>query len=277
MSNHGADAHEVRTPIAGLKEWSAFVQKNPWVHDAAFISQLVANVAAHGVSSHFHGGPHPVAITGQNYRETIVAHGLSSRTRAVLDEIVEIVGGDLSKRILMLEAITPFALAVRGRFPYALAVEYLPTPADQEKFFPVPHCDILKTDFKDASFDIVVSNDVLEHVPNLTQAMAETRRILRPGGACIATFPFAYGSAETIQRAVLRSDGQIQHLMEPPEYHGNPVDPQGSLVFQVPGWDILSRCKSLGYRRAEMLFISSTPRGVTGAECAGILILRAFA
>jgi SAM-dependent methyltransferase len=177
----------------------------------------------------------------------------------------------------MLEAITPFAMAVRGRFPYALAVEYLPTPADREKFFPVPHCDILRTGFNDGSFDLVVSNDVLEHVPNLTQAMAETRRILRPGGACIATFPFAYSAAETMQRAVLRADGQIQHLIEPPEYHGNPVDPQGSLVFQVPGWDILAKCKALGYRRAEILFVSSAQRGITGAECAGIMILRAVA
>jgi SAM-dependent methyltransferase len=214
-------------------------------------------------------------IDGDNYRETIVAHGLSARARAVLDEVLDLVQDDRSRRILMLEAVTPFALALRGRYPYALGCEYLPKMEDRRRFFPIPHCDIQKTVFDDGSFDVVVSNDVLEHVPGLPDALQEMRRILRPQGACIATFPFAYNTYETSLRATIQ-EGEIIHLATP-EYHGNPVDPQGSLVFQVPGWDVLDMCRVAGFAHAEKIFISSVPRGVTGAEVAGVFLLKAIA
>ena len=41
----------------------------------------------------------------------------------------------------------------------------------------------------DASFDVVIACDVLEHVPDDTAAMREIRRILRPGGTAILTVP----------------------------------------------------------------------------------------
>ena len=106
--------------------------------------------------------------------------------------------------------------------------------------------------------------------------MSETRRLLRDGGVCLATFPFAAGQIESVVRARL-VDGQVEHLIEPPEYHGNPVDPEGSLVFAVPGWDILDLCRSVGFAVAEMIFVSSFPRAITATDCAGVFILRAEA
>lgn len=41
----------------------------------------------------------------------------------------------------------------------------------------------------DQSFDVVISCDVLEHVPDDLAAMREIRRILRPGGTAILTVP----------------------------------------------------------------------------------------
>jgi hypothetical protein len=44
-----------------------------------------------------------------------------------------------------------------------------------------------------------------------------------------------------LRRAVsaeMRPDGGIRHLVEPPQYHGNPIDASGSLVTHDYGYDI---------------------------------------
>lgn len=41
----------------------------------------------------------------------------------------------------------------------------------------------------DATFDVVIASDVLEHVPDDLAAMREIKRILRPGGVAILTVP----------------------------------------------------------------------------------------
>lgn len=43
--------------------------------------------------------------------------------------------------------------------------------------------------FPDASFDVVVSDQVFEHVRNYPEAIAEIRRVLKPGGAMLHLFP----------------------------------------------------------------------------------------
>ena len=43
--------------------------------------------------------------------------------------------------------------------------------------------------FPDASFDLVVSNQVLEHVKDLDQVLREIARVLRPGAPLLALFP----------------------------------------------------------------------------------------
>jgi SAM-dependent methyltransferase len=43
--------------------------------------------------------------------------------------------------------------------------------------------------FADDSFDMVVSNQVFEHVPELGKAIAEIARVLKPGGKLVTLFP----------------------------------------------------------------------------------------
>ena len=48
---------------------------------------------------------------------------------------------------------------------------------------------LLALPFADATFDIILCNHVLEHIPEDTQALSELRRVLRPGGLMLIGVP----------------------------------------------------------------------------------------
>jgi SAM-dependent methyltransferase len=85
--------------------------------------------------------------------------------------------------------------------------------------------------FSSASFDIFITQDVLEHVFHPDRALAEIARVLRPGGIHIFTAPKHKHLLKSYPRAKL-SDGTVEHLHEP-IYHGNPIGDRRSLVT----WD----------------------------------------
>lgn len=46
--------------------------------------------------------------------------------------------------------------------------------------------------FSDNTFDAVICLEVLEYVPNLTKALQEIRRVIKPGGTVMVSVPFLY-------------------------------------------------------------------------------------
>jgi SAM-dependent methyltransferase len=93
--------------------------------------------------------------------------------------------------------------------------------------------------FKSEVFDFVLSLDVMEHVFHPDTAYQEIYRTLKPGGAYVHTFPIVNSQVVAmIDRAEIDVDGNVRHLIHPPEYHGNPVDSSGSLVTKSYGYDI---------------------------------------
>jgi SAM-dependent methyltransferase len=88
--------------------------------------------------------------------------------------------------------------------------------------------------YADASFDIVLTQDVMEHVNDFPKSLTDIHRTLKPGGAHIFTTP-TYQAPKTMQWAWYR-DGEIQWFYEP-EYHGNPVAEKGSPVTFHYGYD----------------------------------------
>jgi SAM-dependent methyltransferase len=94
--------------------------------------------------------------------------------------------------------------------------------------------DIEDLTFADGSFDLLITQDVLEHVLRPDRALAEIARVLRPGGAHIFTVPIYHGR-RTLVRAIPSGSG-IEHLL-PPDYHGGPTNPERSLVIREWGDD----------------------------------------
>jgi hypothetical protein len=117
--------------------------------------------------------------------------------------------------------------------------------------------------FPDQSFDIVITQDVMEHVFHPDRAYGETYRVLRPGGLHLHTTPISMVMPESIRAAELGADGEIRHLM-PAQYHGNPISDQGSLVTFHYGRDIVSLIAGWTPFSVEMVAFNDRFHGVVG-------------
>lgn len=267
---------EMVAHLGSLAEWQAWSRDNAASLAPGVSQAIVAQALRDGLTIPLFGpvAPQEVELRGEDPRESLVAGGLNSRLRAVLQVLSwhERAHDIWKTRIYAHEAMTPFALLMRGRYPRFLGSEYAPDEAAAQALWPVPAVDITRSPFPDASFDVVLTNEVLEHIPDLMAGLRDTARILAPGGQLIGTCPFNFGAEATEIRARLTPSG-IEHL-HPPEYHGNPVDPEGgSLVFQIPGWDILAMCREAGFSAAQMVFIGSARLGITGRDVPGVFVL----
>lgn len=85
--------------------------------------------------------------------------------------------------------------------------------------------------FADDTFDLFITQDVMEHVFHPNRAVREIMRVIKPGGAHVFTTPKHKGLANSRRRASIK-EGQVVHLLEA-EYHGNPIGDGRALVT----WD----------------------------------------
>ena len=128
----------------------------------------------------------------------------------------------------------------------------------------IRHENIEKLSFSDESFDLIVSNDVFEHVPNPKFAFRECSRVLKNRGVLIATFPFKVETYFSFVRAKIIKNN-IKHFATP-EYHGNPLSDKGSLVFTDFGWDVLDLFYDSGFSKVSVDLYSSRFFGYIGVQ-----------
>lgn len=267
---------EIRETFTSREEWINYLNSHPIISSPQNIEARGNQILAAGADEPITGF---VANTGDlidldgNWREGLVYRGINSRTRAVMLQIAEAIDvSDIySHRIFAAEGLTAFALRMRGMFPRFVGSEYTEEKDKRDWLFPIPFEDLLNLSFPDNTFDLVSTNEVLEHVPSIDLAMTEIHRVLKPGAWHIGTCPFDFMKEESTVRARL-SNGQIEHLMEP-EYHGNPMSENGSLVFEIPGWNLLERLRSIGFSQAFMRFIVSERHGCLSNDISGIFVL----
>ena len=68
-------------------------------------------------------------------------------------------------------------------------------------------CDASNMPFQDSCYDMVFSNSVLEHIPDLEGTLSEIGRILKPGGRLVFTVPSQYLSEQLLFPAILNRIG----------------------------------------------------------------------
>jgi SAM-dependent methyltransferase len=69
------------------------------------------------------------------------------------------------------------------------AVEVAGSVYAEVRAFPILDYDGSTLPFPDATFDVVFSSNVLEHVPDLSSMHSEIRRVLKPSGHCVHVLP----------------------------------------------------------------------------------------
>jgi SAM-dependent methyltransferase len=124
--------------------------------------------------------------------------------------------------------------------------------------------------FPEQSFDIIVSQDVMEHIYNPDKAFREIARTLRPGGAHIFSVPLVNKHKPSEIWASLGKNGE-PIFTHKPEYHGNPIDPKGSPVTMHWGYDIVDYIKKTSHLETTIEYIDNLNYGVR-AEFIEILL-----
>jgi hypothetical protein len=99
------------------------------------------------------------------------------------------------KHVYLMEQVTPIYNWVKSNFKNHaivgseyLGYEYL----GGEIINGIRHEDVENMSFKSDALDLIVSNDVFEHVPNPAKAFTECARVLESGGVMLATIIFHF-------------------------------------------------------------------------------------
>lgn len=138
--------------------------------------------------------------------------------------------------------------SLRRRFQVLPGVHYV--AGDLDTYFGAQRINVTDlSQFADGSFDAVVCNHVLEHVPDDRAAMREIRRVLADGGWGLLLVP-------DVRNAVTDEDPSITDVQERIRRFGQHDDVRNY------GWDYVDRLTEAGFKvcveEASLLFDEST-------------------
>jgi SAM-dependent methyltransferase len=103
-----------------------------------------------------------------------------------------------------------------------------------------PDIDMMSLSYDQATFDLVVHSDTLEHVPHPVRGLSECARVLKPGGYCAFTVPMV------VDRLTLSRAGLL------PSYHGSAANPADCLVHTEYGADAWRHVIQAGFQECRM-------------------------
>ncbi|MDX1279152.1 class I SAM-dependent methyltransferase [Oceanihabitans sediminis] len=130
-----------------------------------------------------------------------------------------------------------------NRFKKLKNLDY--TTTDLESPIADVKADICNLPFADNSYDVILCNHVLEHIPDDTKAMQELYRVLKPGGYAILQIP------QDLSREKTFEDDSITDKKERAKIFG-----QYDHV-RVYGRDYFDKLRSIGFQVAEVDFTSN--------------------
>jgi len=171
---------------------------------------------------------------------------LYQRTAVRHESIAALSNADLGNmRVLDTDNFSAISALLSGA-PGYIRCSYLPHMQWGREVEPnYYNINLEKIDFPAASFDIVLTSDVMEHVRNCDAAHAEIQRVLKPGGAYIFNVPYDERSATDIHLVDTSSNEDV--YLCAPQYHGDPLT-GGILAYRVFGRELIAKLSTLGFR-----------------------------
>jgi hypothetical protein len=131
-----------------------------------------------------------------------------------------------------------------ARLPHHAYCDYREGAAPGTIVAGVRHEDLTQLTYPDDSFDLLLTSETLEHLPDLGAALAEIHRVLAPGSYHVFTIPLLPKVEATFARAVKPADGPLV-FPTPPIYH--PGGDVGYLVFTEFGADFPAILRRAGF------------------------------
>ena len=99
--------------------------------------------------------------------------------------------------------------------------------------------DVTRLPFAPASFDIVIGNHMLEHIPDDRQAMSEIYRVLENGGIAILQVPFSAINSTTTEEPLINDPAKQSELFGQKDH---------IRIYNLQ--DYINRLRSVGFRVA---------------------------
>lgn len=182
-----------------------------------------------------------------NWRERLVCPSCNcnNRMRFMIDKISQEYSED--KKVLMYESGSALYRQVSKIIPDVQGLKITDENLKnghtfQEKLTEDP----CRLSFGDETFDLLISNDIFEHIRNYKLAFREACRVLKKGGKMIFTVSFN-----------IKSD-KIELCLNPAHEEGIPP------IYQIFGWDILRELEMAGFTDAYAKVYYSLEKGYMG-------------
>jgi SAM-dependent methyltransferase len=179
--------------------------------------------------------------------------GSSSRKRHVANEILRIYDADANsiKRSRKLRQFRVLNTGWRDSLTRSMAdsdrffhSEYFPDIIPGTEIEERGYCeDLQNLSFPNDYFDLVITEDVLEHVRDYKKALVEIRRVLKQGGHHIFTVPCRFDEPTLVR---VDTSGDMDVFVTEPEYHGG-WPTRKILAYRTYGTDLLDELDEIGF------------------------------
>ena len=165
----------------------------------------------------------------------------NSRQRMVLQQLDQACDNKTNLHIyLMSEIYSGINLSCQEKYPHHHIVssefDHPALAADNN----IPIENVQKLSFEDNLFDIIVSQDVFEHVADPFEGFRELYRVLTPNGQILLTVPSYFAIPDSHDTLAEELDGETVYYREP-EYHDH------SLVYNFFGLTLIDDLKAIGF------------------------------
>lgn len=165
------------------------------------------------------------------YREATCEYcGVSIRTSDLLENVkIYLSNLNVKKNDLKILNLCSFGFVheTLKEYPGYFCGEFFDGVTSGEKYNSILCVDLQNIPFEDKFFDLIISEDVLEHVENIDQAFIEINRVLKLGRSHIFTVPL---HENTLTMSRKNNPNKV--------FHGDPLREAGALVYTDFGKDV---------------------------------------